>query len=75
MYIQGLTTVSFLSCLEPESRIKTIKIKDTAGHPQATVDDIKASVMSLRLGATSPGIKKATSTHSLNGNLCTLNTV
>lgn len=31
------------------------------------MDDIKASVMSLRLGATSPGIKKATSTHSLNG--------
>ena len=53
--------------VEPESRIKTIKIKDTAEHPQATVDDIKASVMSLRLGATSPGIKKATSTHSLNG--------
>ena len=36
-------------------------------HPQATADELKASVMSLRLGATSPGIRKATSTHSLNG--------
>ena len=59
--------ISF-SFLEPESRIKNIKIKDTASHPQATVDELKASVMSLRLGAGSPGIKKATSTHSLNGN-------
>ena len=63
-----LSVLIIFSCPETETRIKSIKIKETAGHPQATVDDIKASVMSLRLGAVSPGIKKATSTHSLNGN-------
>lgn len=55
------------SCPEPESRIKNIKIKEKTEQPQATVDELKASVMSLRLGTTSPGIKKATSTHSLDG--------
>ena len=66
MYVNCLLIYMYVSA-EPDSRIKNIKIRETAEHPAATVDDIKASVMSLRLGAISPGMKKATSTHSLSG--------
>ena len=38
-------------------------------RPTATVDDIKASVMSLKLGRTSPSIRKATSSQSLHSEL------
>ena len=51
---------------EPENKIKKLTIRQIADIPQASVDDIKASVMSLRVGAISPGIRKATSSQSLN---------
>ncbi len=51
---------------EPGSRIKKITIRDKSVDTQATVDDIKASVMSLKIGSNSPGIRKATSSQSLN---------
>ena len=52
---------------QPENKIKTIKIRESSTQPQASVDDIKASMMSLRLGAISPaGMRKATSSQSLN---------
>ncbi|XP_064386367.1 F-BAR domain only protein 2-like [Halichondria panicea] len=50
---------------EPENRIKKIKIKERSVDT-ATVDDIKASVMSLKIGSNSPGMRKATSSQSLN---------
>ena len=52
---------------EPENKIKNIKIRESSNQPVASVDDIKASMMSLKLGPT--GIKKATSSQSLNSQL------
>ena len=54
---------------EKEPNIKNIHIKQTSDVSSATVDDIKASVMTLRLGSPSPSsgmIRKATSSQSLN---------
>ena len=56
---------------EPENKIRNIKIKESSDQPVASVDDIKASVMGLRLGTISPlGMKKATSSQSLNSESC-----
>jgi len=53
---------------ERDRKLKRIQIKLAPEQPTATVDDIKASVMSLRLGRTSPSpnIRKATSSQSLH---------
>ncbi len=61
---------------EPENKIRNLKIRESSTQPVATVDDIKASVMSLRLGTISPlGMRKATSSQSLNGECCVCYTV
>ena len=59
--------VLFLIITDSDSQIKKITIRQSAEKPQATVDDIKASVMSLRLQPVSQGMRKATSSQSLNG--------
>lgn len=51
---------------ESDRQIKKITIRQSAEKPQATVDDIKASVMSLKLQPVSQGMRKATSSQSLN---------
>lgn len=58
-----------LSDIDFQSRVRQVQIKDPPQDgPKATVDDIRASVQSLRLGSHSPStrIKKATSSQSLN---------
>ena len=63
-------TVSRTSLLaERDRKLRKIQIKVASERPTATVDDIKASVMSLKLGRTSPSIRKATSSQSLHSEL------
>lgn len=62
-----LLIMCLLTPLEPEQKIKKIRIRENSLQPAATVDDIKSSMMSLRLGTVSPmGMRKATSSQSLN---------
>lgn len=61
-----VTTLYILA--EPESRIKKITIREKSmDTQQASVDDIKASMMSIKLSSSPAGMRKTTSSQSLNG--------
>jgi len=68
LIFQNCTPHFFAWCLsERENKIKKVKISEKSTQPVATIDDLKATVKTLKLGAvTPPGMRKASSSQSLN---------